>query len=70
MCAVDVVAIDGNFKAKFIALSLDQDWSVGVASNFIHLDQRSRYCELPQVGNAVAAVAAAIAIFVSEAKAK
>ena len=49
MCAVDVVAIDGNFKAKFIALSLDQDWSVGVASNFIHLDQRSRYCGLPQV---------------------
>ena len=49
MCAVDVVAIDGNFKAKFIALSLDQDWSVGVASNYIHLDQRSRYCGLPQV---------------------
>ena len=49
MCAVDVVAIDGNFKAKFIALSLDQDWSVGVASNFIHLDQRSRYCGLPLV---------------------
>jgi len=22
---------------------------VGVASNFIHLDQRTRYCELPQV---------------------
>jgi hypothetical protein len=48
-CALDVVAIDGNFKAKFIALSLDQDWSVGVASNFIHLDQRSRYCGLRQV---------------------
>ena len=48
-CAVDVVANDGEFKAKLITLALDQDWSVGVASNFIHLDQRSRYCGLPQV---------------------
>ena len=48
-CAVDVGAIDGEFKAKLITLALDQEWSVGVASNFIHLDQRSRYTELPQV---------------------
>ena len=48
-CAVDVVANDGEFKAKLITLALDLDWSVGVASNFIHLDQRSRYCGLPQV---------------------
>ena len=48
-CAVDVVANDGEFKAKLITLALDQEWSVGVASNFIHFDQRSRYCGLPQV---------------------
>ena len=48
-CAVDVGAIDGEFKAKLITLALAQEWSVGVASNFIHLDQRTRYCELPQV---------------------
>ena len=48
-CAVDVGAIEGEFKAKLITLALDQEWSVGVASNFIHLDQRSRYCGLPQV---------------------
>ena len=48
-CAVDVAANNGEFKAKLIALALDQEWSVGVASNFIHLDQRSRYTELPQV---------------------
>ena len=48
-CAVDVAATDGEFKAKLITLVLDQEWSIGVASNFIHLDQRSRYCELPQV---------------------
>ena len=48
-CAVDVAATDGQYRAKLIALALDQDWSVGVASNFIHLDQRTRYCELPQV---------------------
>ena len=48
-CAVDVGATGGEFKAKLITLALDQEWSVGVASNFIHLDQRTRYCELPQV---------------------
>ena len=48
-CAVDVAATDGQYRAKLIALALDQKWSVGVASNFIHLDQRSRYTELPQV---------------------
>ena len=48
-CAVDVGAIDGEFKAKLILLTLDQEWSVGVASNFVHLDQRFRYTELLQV---------------------
>ena len=48
-CAVDVVATEGQYRAKLIALALDQEWSVGVASNFIHLDRRSRYCGLPQV---------------------
>ena len=47
-CAVDAVATDGQYRAKLITLALDQEWSVGVASNFIHLDQRSRYTELPQ----------------------
>ena len=48
-CAIDAVATDGQYRAKLITLALDQEWSVGVASNFIHLDQRSRYCGLPQV---------------------
>ena len=48
-CAVDAVASDGQYRAKLITLALDQDWSGGVASNFIHLDRRSRYCGLPQV---------------------
>ena len=47
--AVDVFATDGKYRAKHISLALDQGWSVGVASNFIHLDRRSRYCGLPQV---------------------
>ena len=45
----NAVATDGGCRAKIISLALDQEWSVGVASNFIHLDQRSRYCGLPQV---------------------
>ena len=48
-CAIDAVATEGEYRAKIISLALDQDWSIGVASNFIHLDQRSRYCGLPQV---------------------
>ena len=48
-CAVDAVATDGQYRAKLTTLSLDQEWSVGVASNSIHLDRRSRHCGLPQV---------------------
>ena len=48
-CAIDAVATEGEYRAKIISQALDQDWPVGVASNFIHLDQRSRYCGLPQV---------------------
>ena len=40
-CAVDVAATDGQYRAKLITLALDQEWSVGVASSFVHLDQRS-----------------------------
>ena len=48
-CAVDVVATDDQYRAKLIALALAQEWSLGVASNFIHLNQRSCHCGLPQV---------------------
>ena len=48
-CAVDVATTDGQYRAKLITLALAQEWSIGVASNFIHLDQRTRYCGLPQV---------------------
>ena len=48
-CAVDVVATDDQYRAKLIALELAQEWSLGVASNLIHLDQRSCHCGLPQV---------------------
>ena len=48
-CAIDAVATDGQYRAKLITLALDQEWSVGVASNFVHLDRRSRHCGLPQV---------------------
>ena len=48
-CAVDVAATDDQYRAKLITLALAQEWSIGVASNFIHLDQWTRYCRLPQV---------------------
>jgi hypothetical protein len=48
-CAVDVAATDGEYRAKLITLALAMEWSVSVASNFIHLDLRSRYYGLPQI---------------------
>ena len=50
-CAVDAAATDGGYRVKVITLALNQDWSVGVASNFIHLDRRSHYGGLLQVLN-------------------
>ena len=48
-CAVDVAVTDGQYRDKLIILALDQDSSVGFASNLIHLDQRPRYCGPAQV---------------------
>ena len=48
-CAVGIASTDGQYRTKLIPLALDLEWSVSVASNFIHLDQRIRYCKLPQV---------------------
>ena len=39
-CAIDAVATEGEYRAKIVMQALDRDWSVGVASNFIHVDQR------------------------------
>lgn len=48
-CAVDVVILDGVSRAKLMSTALASDWSVGVASNFIHIDRRSDHTDLPQV---------------------
>jgi len=48
-CAVDVIMSDGAARRKLVEAALSQKWSVGVASNFIHVDQRSAHTGLPQV---------------------
>lgn len=48
-CAVDVKMQDGQFRARLVQKALEKQWSVGVASDFIHLDLRGRYIGLPQV---------------------
>lgn len=47
-CAVDLYMIDGTLRALLIQKALNSGWSVGIASNFIHLDHRTRYHGLEQ----------------------
>jgi hypothetical protein len=46
--AIDLKIVDSYRRGKLIRLALYTNWSVGVASNFIHLDKRS-LIGLPQV---------------------
>jgi hypothetical protein len=48
-CAVDVAISNTQMRALLVQKALEKQWSVGVASNFIHLDLRGRYLGLPQV---------------------
>lgn len=48
-CAVDVAMSDGTKRAKLIGEALSLGFSVGVASNFLHLDWRMHCTLLPLV---------------------
>ncbi len=48
-CAVDVALTNSGRRAALVGLALAANWSVGVASNFLHLDRRTQYTGLPQV---------------------
>ena len=48
-CALDIEMMSSPDRARLIGLALTRGWSIGVASNFLHLDRRSRYIGLPQV---------------------
>ena len=39
-CAIDIAATDGIYRRELVALAVDAGWSVGVATNFVHLDWR------------------------------
>ena len=47
-CAVDVRMEDGVVKGHLVATAWKMGWSIGVHGNFVHLDMRSDYTDLPQ----------------------
>jgi hypothetical protein len=46
-CAIDIKATDPTYRTLLARLAMDQGWSVGVASTFLHLDRRD-FVGLPQ----------------------
>lgn len=46
-CALDIQRPSGDRLHKLISFALRQGWSVGLAGDFVHLDRRSRYLQLP-----------------------
>jgi len=48
-CAIDVIVSDSITRRSLVHAALSDGWSVGVASNFVHVDLRSAYTNLPQV---------------------
>ena len=45
-CAIDVVVSD---REELIQLAWDRGWSVGIHSQFVHLDLRTEYANLRQL---------------------
>ncbi len=48
-CAVDVAVPDSIFRKDLMLLALEKGWTVGVAKNFVHIDRRADYTDLPQI---------------------
>jgi|ETNvirnome_2_300_1030623.scaffolds.fasta_scaffold00133_34 uncharacterized protein YcbK (DUF882 family) len=47
--AVDVSVMDSAIRRRLLFHAILKGWSVGVASNFLHLDLRTMYLNLPQI---------------------
>jgi len=49
-CAIDIKRpADGALLHRLISLATGQGWSIGIADNFVHLDRRTDYTDLPRV---------------------
>ena len=48
-CAIDVHIPNSSYRCDLIKISLNEGWTIGVASTFVHLDRRSDYTDLPQI---------------------
>jgi len=47
-CAIDIASTWEGNRNRLIFLAWKRGWSVGISSNFVHLDLRSKYTNLPQ----------------------
>lgn len=45
-CAIDVRRQGAEYDRRLLSVALKQDWSIGIAKAFIHLDRRSDYTDL------------------------
>ena len=48
-CAIDMQRPDGASLVHLFKVALELGWTIGLAKNFVHLDQRAKYSELPQI---------------------
>jgi hypothetical protein len=48
-CAVDVSIPDSAYRKDLIQLALEDNWTVGVAKSFVHIDRRVDYTDKPQI---------------------
>lgn len=46
-CAIDIIRPAGPLLHRLVAIATQRSWSIGIDRQFIHLDMRSRYAELP-----------------------
>ena len=48
-CAIDMKRPDGVLLVKLFQTALSLGWTIGFAKNFVHLDKREKYTDLPQI---------------------
>jgi hypothetical protein len=48
-CALDIARPNGEDFHRLVRIATEQQWAIGIASSFIHLDCRAFYADLPAI---------------------
>lgn len=48
-CAIDIARPTATDFHNLLRLALQMGWTVGIAKNFLHLDLRAKYTDLPRI---------------------